>query len=152
MRRQSLLLLATTLSLAGCGDVIMSPDLFPIATAYRTCGPGFPAVAIELSPDVAASARPPYPQVRVTIWRGIGEIAERTYPLSSNSRDGFSVSLVLPTEPLSSIEPLRGSLDIRRVERDSTITGYLDVRFTDGSRFARPFSARWQPRPVPTCL
>lgn len=145
MLRHSLLLLFTTAAIAGCGDVITSPDVFPDATAVRTCGPtDGPAVIIQLARDSIQSVGGPRPAINLFLWRGIGDIAGRSFRMEPNSNDGFASQVWLPATPPTIFESLTGTVEIRRVEPDSTIVGFVDVRFTDGTRFARSFSARWQ--------
>jgi hypothetical protein len=152
MLRHSLVLVTTTVTLSACGDVITSPDVFPDATAARSCGPtDGPAVTIQLARDSIQSMGGPRPAINLFIWRGIGDIAGRSFRLEQNSNDGFATRVWLPATPRPILESLTGTVDIRRVEPDSTIVGFLDVRFTDGTRFARTFSARWRPTPGFAC-
>jgi hypothetical protein len=149
MLRRSLILIATTVALAGCGDVITSPDLFPRATARHACGPGdSPAVRILLSRDFP----PTQLVVRLTIWHEIAEIGERTFWLEYGSSDGYAEYFSVPATPTSLYVPLKGRVHVRRVESDTTIVGFVDLQFPDGARFARTFSAQWQSTPGQSCL
>ena len=145
MLRPSLLLLATTVALAACGDVITSPDLFPSAIAQRTCGPtDGPAVNILLARDSVATLGAPRLAINLTLWRGVGALPGRRFLLAQDSDDGFASLTSVPVGLSSLWVPLTGRVDIRRVTSDTSIVGFVDITFPDGERFARTFTARWQ--------
>jgi hypothetical protein len=149
MPRRLLLLLTMVAALSACGDVITSPDLFPRATARHACGPGdSPAVRILLARDFP----PPQLVIRLTIWHELAEIGERTFWLEYGSSEGYAEYFSVPATPTSLHVPLKGRVHVRRVESDTTIVGFVDVQFPDGTRFARTFSAQWQATPGNTCL
>jgi hypothetical protein len=149
MLRPSLLLLATTAAIAGCGDVISSPDLFPSAIAQRTCGPtDGPAVSILLARDSVTPVREPRLAINLTLWHGVTTLPGRRFALAQDSNDGFASLTSVPVGLSSLWVPLTGRVDIRRVTSDTTIVGFVDVTFPDGARFARTFTARWQSAPT----
>ncbi len=132
------------LTLCACGTSLTGTAAeLQFATATNSCAPtDAPAVSITLSarPISVTQADPPF--LAVSLWTGLGELAGRTFRISTDSSDGFGEYHATRDTRAG---PVTGTVVVNGVARDSSIAGAIDVRLSDGSRFVRRFTAAWSP-------
>lgn len=140
--RVAIALLGTVVACNGDG-VLRPPFGFEHSAAAATCGPADgPATTILLSHVPVSSMQPEGLHARIWIWRGVSELAGHTWTLAGSDMQGWA-SLHSGTDQLD--EAISGAIAIVSVSADNTITGNVDVTFSQRGRIRGGFSARWIP-------
>jgi hypothetical protein len=104
-----------------------------------------PAVTVFFSPNAISSPNPAPPNVQVTIWRSIGDLAGN-YALAGSGAQG-DASRVSPEGEFAE-SAAGGSITVLSVSADLTVIGNLDVTFPSGTRLKGGFTAPWIARSV----
>jgi hypothetical protein len=134
--RTTLLSLSLLLTLTSC-DIFGPSDEFSHAAAWFTCGPADgPVTAIALAREPVQLHTASYPFVEIMIFRSVGEIAGKTWNLTS---DSATASYVTRTrrEPISI-----GTVAITSVDSAKTVRGALAARFGPHT-VTKDFTAPW---------
>ena len=140
MRIASTLALAVLVA-AGCSKSTGPTLSLGLAEATPSCAPNDgPAVAIRFAPSPTDTSA--LPVVQVSVFRSRAELAAKRWTLPSEQAQAWIQRTSAPEfDPAT-----EGLIRIDAVEADGTISGSIDLRFADGTRFDRNFRAPWRER------
>jgi len=149
LKRSITTLLAGLILSCGDGGVPLEPlSELPYAVATASCGPADgPAVLIYLASMPIESLQPVAPFIQVNILRSITALDAGTVIQISESLSDANAWF-----RGSGVERQATGGEVGVTSRTTdTLTGYIDLRFTDGAPLRGTFSATWTPRQMLCC-
>ena len=140
-------LAAFLVALVGCeGTPVDPPKGLPHSLATPSCGPADESItAIYLAATPIESLEPPVPFMRVHFPASFAELRAGLVWRVSESYSAGGAWFYESTE--TGATATQGEVGITESTAD-VITGYVDFRFSNGSRIRGSFEARWQAREV----
>jgi len=118
---------------------------FVYSAAVFQCGPADgPAVAIYLAPNPVGSIEPSAPFVRVYVPVQLDQLTAHVWPIASNTEAGAWFHADASSSELAE----SGYMIVSSVDSDNTITGSVDLHFSDAGHIKTAFSAKWQPNNI----
>ncbi|HET7040164.1 MAG TPA: hypothetical protein VFH97_09760 [Gemmatimonadales bacterium] len=146
--RRGVLMAALALA-CGSQEAPAPPAGFAHAAAGRNCGPADgPAVSIYLTPQPVDRLDPAPPFVHLYLWRGLWDLAGRTWSLAGNEAEGSAQYCAAAGQCESASS---GSIRITAVDADSTIRASVTLRFPGAGEIGGGIVARWISRTMVYC-
>src|SRR5450759_344889 len=138
--------LVAAFAMACSSDTISAPLRGLVyAAATAQCGPADgPAVAIYLTPNPVGSIEPSAPFVRVYVPVQLDQLTAQMWPIASNTEAGAWFHADASSSELAE----SGYMIVSSVDSDNTITGSVDLHFSDAGHIKTAFSAKWQPNNI----
>jgi len=133
------------LALAGCSSELIPtnpPAGFPHAYAVADCAPwDGPAVTVYLTARPADSTEFPWPQVRISIWRGAETLPGQSFAWPSDVQVGAATRC---TDPTACETASTARVSFTAATGDSTLSGYTQMTFPGGAPLGGAFRAIWR--------
>ena len=127
-------------------DTPMAIQNYPFAYVVRDCAPfDGPAVRLYFSAEASDTLLAAGPNLQVTVWREIGEVANHAF----RSADQPSIGGAIRCQSETTCEQADDwEIRLQRLEGDSLLPGNLRLHFPDGTTPAGSFRAAWRQRQV----
>lgn len=128
------------------GPLSTPPEGYAKSYAVADCAPwDGPAVTLYLFDSAVDSVTATTHHLRISIWKPLAEVQGRTFSWPADAARGGAVRCVSE----ESCQPIAvGTIRFRPAEPDSSVSGYLRLRFGAADSVVGGFRAAWRSRRV----
>jgi hypothetical protein len=119
-----------------------SPPGYPYAYAVADCAPwDGPAVTLYLTARAADSTDFPWPQLRISVWRGVATLSGQTFAWPANEQVGAATRCAAPDDCQLAAA---ARISFAPAADDSSLTGFAELTFPGGETLRGGFRAAWR--------
>lgn len=140
-------LVPLVIALSGCGDksnggLPPPPDGYPYAYAVADCAPwDGPAVTIYLTARAADSTEFSWPQLRISVWRGVADLPGKSFTWPGEQQIGAAVRCA---DPDACESATAARVTFLSSPDDTTLIGTAELTFAGATSVRGGFRAPWR--------
>lgn len=124
------------------GPLASPPPGYPYAYAVADCAPwDGPAVTIYLTARAADSTEFPWPQVRISVWRGLEALPGQSFTWPADQQIGAAARCA---DPNACQLATAAHITFGPAPNDTTLTGFAELTFAGDSTLRGGFRAAWR--------